>query len=65
MQYVFDVADEGQAERADDDAGGEVAEHRAESQPATQRHADDGGEQEDQRLREQAQVGFSNRIRLH
>ncbi len=48
MQDVFDVADEGQAERADDDARGEVAEHGAESQPATQRHADDRGEQVDE-----------------
>ena len=44
MQDMLDVADEGKAEGADDDASGEVAEHGAESQSATEWHADDRGE---------------------
>ena len=38
------------AERSEDGAGSEIAEHRTEAEPAHQRHDDAGGAEHDQRI---------------
>jgi hypothetical protein len=48
------AADETEAERSDRDAGEQVAEHRAQSEPLGERHGDDGGGEVDEGLEEEA-----------
>ena len=51
VQGGFDLADEAEHARTDQDAGNQIAQHRAQAQAFEQRHGDDRRRQEHDRLR--------------
>jgi hypothetical protein len=58
VQRRVDALDEAEAGRPDDDAGGEIAQHRAQLEAAEHRNGDDGSSEEYGDLRQQAHIIF-------
>ena len=57
VQDVVDLGDQPQRPRADDHAGGQIAEDRAQLEPAKHRDGDDGGGQENGGFGEKGHIG--------